>query len=73
MIFMKTSSKTFSGLMVRPFGLAIVLFFLESFSPLGAAPPMLKVSGNQIVTANGGCTVRLTGVNCDSLEWDSRG
>jgi hypothetical protein len=34
---------------------------------------MLKVSGNQIVTANGGCTVRLVGVNVDCLEWSANG
>ncbi len=55
-------------------------FFLSLFVLLGstffgptpaqAAPPLLKVSGNEIVTASGGCTVRLTGVNLDSLEWD---
>ena len=37
-----------------------------------AAPPQLKVVGNQIVTASGGCTVRLTGVNLDSLEWEAQ-
>ncbi len=50
-------------------------FFLSLFVLLGstffgptpaqAAPPLLKVSGNEIVTASGGCTVRLTGVNLD--------
>lgn len=34
---------------------------------------MLKVSGNQIVTANGGCNVRLVGVNVDCLEWSANG
>lgn len=38
-----------------------------------AAPPLLKVVGNQIVTASGGCTVRLVGVNIDSLEWNAAG
>jgi hypothetical protein len=46
------------------------LFIFFAMSSVFAAPPQLKVVGNQIVTASGGCTVRLTGVNLDSLEWD---
>lgn len=48
--------------------LGIVLLSLFPASAAQAAPPQLSVSGNQIVTS-GGCTVRLKGVNVDSLEW----
>ena len=54
------------------------LFFLQLDGILAdpteslASPPLLKVSGNQIVTASGGCTVRLTGVDIDSLEWEAQ-
>jgi len=38
-----------------------------------AQPAQLKVVGNQLVTASGGCTVQLKGVNIDSLEYNSVG
>ena len=40
---------------------------------LNAAPLELKVSGNKIVSASQGCTVRLQGVNVASLEWSATG
>ena len=70
---MNNPPKTFATRVITVAFFGSMLIFLGCLSPLGAAPPMLKVSGNQIVTANGGCTVRLTGVNCDSLEWDTAG
>src|SRR5665213_649864 len=48
----------------------IFIFVFLTTASVFAMPPQLKVVGNQIVTASGGCTVRLTGVNLDSLEWD---
>ncbi len=39
---------------------------------LSAAPPPLKVVGNQLLTSNGQ-PARLRGVNCASLEWSSDG
>jgi len=42
-------------------------------SPLQAASPQLKVIGNQIVTANGGCPVRLVGVDTSGLEYSPTG
>jgi len=56
----------------RLMGAVFLSLFLAPLA-LQAAPPMLKVSGNQIVTANGGCTVRLVGVNVDCLEWSANG
>jgi len=41
-------------------------------SPASAISPQLLVSGNQILT-NGGCTIRLRGVNVDSLEFSNTG
>lgn len=48
--------------------LVAALFDLFPVPAAQAAPPQLSASGNQIVTS-GGCTVRLKGVNVDSLEW----
>ncbi|HTC19289.1 MAG TPA: cellulase family glycosylhydrolase, partial [bacterium] len=53
------------------FLVGLVLFVAASTTQ--AAPPQLKVVGDEIVTASGGCTVRLTGVNIDSLEWNAAG
>ncbi len=36
-----------------------------------AAPPQLKISGNRIVEASGGCTVILKGVDVDGLEFSN--
>ena len=38
-----------------------------------AASYQLKVSGNQLVTTNGDCPVRLKGVDLDGLEYSSQG
>jgi hypothetical protein len=38
-----------------------------------AAPPQLKVSGNQLVTASGGCTIHLKGVDVSGLEYSTTG
>ena len=54
-------------------GLFLLAMLGFSFSPAFALPPQLKVQGNELVTASGGCTVRLTGVNVDSTEWDAAG
>src|ERR1017187_10045809 len=46
--------------------------FLVGFlaiSPVFAQSPQSKISGNQIVTASGGCTVRLKGVDMSGLEY----
>jgi hypothetical protein len=56
----------------------VSLIFLGMFLNLtprtvNAQPAQLMVSGNQIVTASGGCTVRFKGVNIDSLEYNSVG
>ncbi|HVM33464.1 MAG TPA: cellulase family glycosylhydrolase [bacterium] len=51
----------------------LTFLFLSVYIQVQAAPPQLKVQGNQLVTASGGCTVRLTGVNVDSTEWDAAG
>jgi hypothetical protein len=48
------------------------LVFL-SFSAVFATSPQLKISGNQIVTASGGCTVRLKGVDMSGLEFSPAG
>lgn len=42
------------------------------FTTLHAAPPPLKVVGNQLVSDNGQ-PVRLRGVNCASMEWSNDG
>ena len=46
----------------------LVLTPVVCSAPAWATSPALHVSGNQIVTS-GGCTVRLRGVNVDSMEW----
>jgi hypothetical protein len=38
-----------------------------------AQSPQLKISGNHIVTASGGCTVRLKGVDFSGLEYSVQG
>ena len=38
-----------------------------------AAPPQLQVSGNRIISASGGCTVRLRGVDLSGLEYSDSG
>jgi len=50
--------------------------FLFGFLPVGSAfatSAQLKISGNQIVTASGGCTVRLKGVDMSGLEYSPSG
>ncbi len=66
--------KTFRMKTNSPFLLLLIFLYSAFFdsTPAQAAPPQLKVVGNQIVTASGGCTVRLTGVNLDSLEWEAQ-
>ena len=51
--------------------MGVLLLSLPRF--IFAQPAQLKVSGNRIVTASGGCTVQLKGVNIDSLEYNSVG
>lgn len=43
--------------------------FLAACAGAWAAPEALVVRGNQILTASSACTVRLRGVNVDSLEY----
>jgi endoglucanase len=40
---------------------------------LWSAPPELKVNGTKFVTVNGGCEVRLVGVNTCGCEWSANG
>jgi hypothetical protein len=68
----KNDSNRLIGVFIKSLLIILVVFsfvFLSIPSAF-ATPPLLKVSGNQIVTASGGCTVRLVGVDLDSLEWD---
>jgi len=50
-------------------GLFSFFLILGALVPGWAMPPALKVTGNQILTASDACTVRLRGVNVDSLEY----
>ncbi|HET6383783.1 MAG TPA: cellulase family glycosylhydrolase [Armatimonadota bacterium] len=54
------------------FRLSLVLFALSLAVAAHAAPPMLHVVGNKLLTTRGQ-VVRLQGVNIPSLEWSSRG
>src|ERR1700677_5039870 len=53
------------------FTLTFFLFVFFAVPYVFANPSQLKVVGDQIVTASGGCTLRLTGVDIDSLEWEA--
>ncbi len=52
--------------------LLALLIFAFARVPAWAASAQLTVQGNQVI-ANGGCTVRLKGVDVDSLEYESDG
>ena len=68
------NQKSFLTLCRVVFSFALILVLMVfSGSPAQANPPQLKVQGNALVTASGGCTVRLTGVNVDSTEWMAAG
>src|ERR1700722_10367315 len=73
MPFFTHNQKSFFA--AKPLMSGFFLLALMGFnsSPAFALPPQLKVQGNELVTASGGCTVRLTGVNVDSTEWDAAG
>src|ERR1039458_7499279 len=80
-----TPSFDFGGAGIKKFsayfckGFSLPVFLLCGFSLVAgpsetlAAPPMLKTSGNQIVTASGGCTLRLHGVNYSGTEYNPTG
>ncbi len=53
--------------------LAVFLFFVVVPSEVHATSAQLKISGNQIVTASGGCTVRLKGVDVSGMEYSPTG
>src|SRR5579859_3183246 len=55
----------------RVFPLFPLALFLSQ--PLFAIPPELRVVGNQVETVNGGCTVRLRGVDIAGMEWSKTG
>ena len=63
MLFMKS-------LFVTP---TVFLIGFLVIPPAFAQSPQLKISGNQIVTASGGCTVRLKGVDMSGLEYSLTG
>lgn len=63
MLFIKSLFVTLTG---------FSLVFLP-ISSVFATSPQLKISGNQIVTASGGCTVRLKGVDMSGLEFSVQG
>ena len=46
---------------------------LASSVPCLAAPPQLKISGNQILAASTGCKIRLAGVDYSGLEYSPTG
>ncbi|HVM33366.1 MAG TPA: hypothetical protein VMU88_09555, partial [bacterium] len=52
---------------------ALLAAGLLSSGRLWAAPPQLMVSGNQLVTASGGCTFHLKGVDVSGLEYSLTG
>ncbi|HVZ79299.1 MAG TPA: cellulase family glycosylhydrolase [bacterium] len=57
--------------MKRP--ILTVLFLALSSTALWAAPDELQVVGNRLRSISQGCTVRLKGVNTDSLEFTTAG
>ena len=62
--------KTFSGKVFRKrFSFVLLPVFL--FVPLTsqATSPQLKISGNQVVIASSGCTVRLKGMDVSGMEY----
>jgi hypothetical protein len=73
--FLGSVPKTFFS---RPvFGILFPFLFLFSFtavpSEVQATSPQLKISGNQIINASSGCTVRLKGVDVSGLEYSPTG
>jgi len=67
-IFFGLFIKTFLREIVFSLSLVLVIPFAAQ-----AAPPQLKISGNQIVNASSGCTVRLKGVDVSGLEYSPTG
>ncbi|HEY5039442.1 MAG TPA: cellulase family glycosylhydrolase, partial [bacterium] len=53
--------------------LVFYLFILGIVSPALATSSQLKISGNQIIDASSGCTVRLKGVNVSGMEYSPTG
>ncbi len=53
----------------------ILLFcmFLSNYNYLHATPMQLQVQGTKLVSASSGCSVRLTGVDVDGIEWSPTG
>src|SRR5260370_38951242 len=72
-IFPHLKPKTFFTNVQIYFVLFLAGSLITFASSAHAAPVQLKVSGNQIVTASGGCTVRLHGVNYSGTEYNATG
>src|SRR5258708_32472773 len=70
-IFPHLKPKTFFTNVQIYFVLFLAGSLITFASSAHAAPVQLKVSGNQIVTASGGCTVRLHGVNYSGTEYNA--
>src|ERR1700679_660464 len=71
----KNNSNRLVGVRTKLLFISLILFscgFLVITSAF-ATSPQLKISGNQIVTASGGCTVRLRGVDISGLEFSLTG
>ncbi len=57
----------------RPALCLAFLFSLLAIPAAQAAPPQLRTQGSEIVTASGGCTIRLRGINYSGLEYNPQG
>jgi len=68
-LFLRNYLKSF--FLISNFFICIAVLSFPTF--VIAAPPQLKVSGNQLVTASGGCTVHLKGVDISGLEYSATG
>ena len=53
--------------------LGCFLLCLGRLSILNAAPPQLKISGNQVVVASTGCSIRLRGADLSGMEYSPTG
>lgn len=71
----KSFLKHIVGLFMKSLFVTPIVFLIGflAIPPAFAQSPQLKISGNQIVTASGGCTVRLKGVDMSGLEYSVQG